>query len=436
MNAGAALLLVLSARTVTLQDAERSAEAHLPQILIARANVTAGEARTEQARAPLLPQIKLDASYDRTTGNHVQKPGRPTLRSNSWEAFNWYQGELTGKLLLWDFGQTIDAWHAAQARAVALGDTEKSTRLEAMASVRLAFFRARAEKALIAVAQETLANQERHLAQIQGFVEAGTRPEIDLAQGRADVAQSRVQLISAQNGYVLGRAALNQAMGVTGDTDYDVGDQTLDPIPGENGAVDTLIDEAVRARPDIAALSAQVRGQELAASAARGGYFPTLSLRAGAADAGLYLFGKTVPNTPPFPPLNYGMTWNVFAGVDLTWPLFQGLFTRGQVREADAALDGLRAQREGLIQQVWVAVQQAACAVRSAKEALIAAEQVLVNANERLRLAEGRYAAGAGSIIELADAQLQATRAAAQQVGAEYDLSSARAQLALALGQR
>jgi hypothetical protein len=44
------------------------------------------------------------------------------------------------------------------------------------------------------------------------------------------------------------------------------------------------------------------------------------------------------------------------------------------------------------------------------------------------RLAEGRYVAGAGSIIELADAQLSATRAAAQKVGAEYDLSNARAQ--------
>jgi outer membrane protein len=435
MTAGTALILVLSARTVTLDDAERSAAAHFPQILVAHANTEAGVARTEQARAPLLPQIKGQANYARTTGNHVQKPGRPTIKNNSIQAFNWFDGALTGNLLLWDFGQALNRWRAAEAHAVGLGDTELATRLEALAGVRLAFFRARAGKALVEVAGETLANQQRHLEQIQGFVEAGTRPEIDLAQGRADVAQSRVQLIAAQNGYVLSRAALNQAMGITGDTDYDVADQTLGPVEGESGPVGVLINEAVRARPDIAALSEQVLAQELTARAARGGYFPTLSLQTGVADAGIYLFGKTVPN-PPFPPLTYGMTWNLFAGLQLTWPLFQGFLTRGQVREADAATEGARAQREGLVQEVWVAVQQAANAVRAAKEALVAAGEVVTNANERLRLAEGRYAAGAGSVIELGDAQLQATRAAAQEVGAEYDLSDARAQLALALGRR
>ena len=435
MTAGTALVLVLSARTVTLEDAERSAAAHFPQIIVADANAAAGAARTEQARAPLLPQVKLDGTYLRTTGNKVQKPGRPTTLANSLTTYDWWDGALTGNLLVWDFGQALNRWRAAQAHAVGLNDTALATRLEALANVRAAYFRARAAKALVEVARATLANQERHLAQIQGYVEAGTRPEIDLAQGRADVAQSRVGLIAAENGYVLGRAALNQAMGITGDTDYDVADQTLGPVEGENGSVSLLIDEAVQARPDIAASTSQVRAQELATTAARGGYFPTLTLHAGAADAGIYLFGKTVPN-PPFPPLTYGMTWNLFAGLQLTWPLFQGFLTRGQVREADAALEGLRAQRTGLVQEVWVAVQQAACAVRSAKEGLQAAEDVLANANERLRLAEGRYVAGAGSIIELQDAQLQSTRAAAQKVGAEYDLAAARAQLALALGRR
>ena len=30
------------------------------------------------------------------------------------------------------------------------------------------------------------------------------------------------------------------------------------------------------------------------------------------------------------------MAWNVWGGVQLTWGVFQGLQTRGQVREADA----------------------------------------------------------------------------------------------------
>jgi outer membrane protein len=61
---------------------------------------------------------------------------------------------------------------------------------------------------------------------------------------------------------------------------------------------------------------------------------------------------------------------------------------------------------------------------------------VIANARERLRLAEGRYASGVGSVIELGDSQLALTTAAAQVVQANYQLSSARADLLAALGTR
>ena len=67
--------------------------------------------------------------------------------------------------------------------------------------------------------------------------------------------------------------------------------------------------------------------------------------------------------------------------------------------------------------------------MRAAKEAVTAAEEALTAARERLRLADGRYAAGVGSIIELSDAELGAANAGAQRVGAEYALAAARAAL-------
>jgi len=179
------VLLALSARTVTLEEAVRAAEAQKPEVRVAQANAAVGVARTVQARAPALPQIKVEGEYDRTTGNRRQRPGRNTLVDNSWNFYNWFEGQVTGTQLIWDFGKTLNSWRAAEMRAVALADTERATRLEAVGTVRSAFFRARAAKALIGVARQTLANQERHLAQITGFVQAGTRPEIDLAQSRA-----------------------------------------------------------------------------------------------------------------------------------------------------------------------------------------------------------------------------------------------------------
>jgi outer membrane protein len=430
------LLAALSARTVTLEEAERAAETQKPDVRAAQAAAAAGDARTEQARAPLLPQLKAVGEYDRTTGNRRQRPNRTTPVSNSWTFYNWFEGQVTADQLLWDFWQTPNRWRAAEMHAVALRDSERATRLEAVGVVRAAYFRARAAKAMIGVAQQTLTNLERHLVQITGFVQAGTRPEIDLAQARAGTANARVGVIRAENDYTVARAELNQAMGVAGDTDYDVTDDSFAPVPGETGGIGPLIDEAIRARPDVAALQAQVRAQELTARAARGAYWPTLHAIAGARDE-----GQSFQQTPSSdylgnPILNGGMAWNVWFGVQLNWALFQGLQTRGQVREADAQLDVARADRDRVVQEVWVAVQRAASSVRAAQAAVTAAEEALTAARERLRLADGRYAAGVGSIIELSDAELGAANAGAQRVTADYALATARAALVLALGRR
>ena len=60
---------------------------------------------------------------------------------------------------------------------------------------------------------------------------------------------------------------------------------------------------------------------------------------------------------------------------------------------------------------------------------------LVAQAQENLELAEGRYQAGVGSIVELTDAQAALTSARAQQVRAGYDLATARARLTRAVGE-
>ena len=250
-----------------------------------------------------------------------------------------------------------------------------------------------------------------------------------------------MQLIGAENAYSLARAALNRAMGVTGSIDYDVADQTFGAVDGEVQPVATLVDEALRARPDRAALDEQIHAQELARSAAVGSYGPTLSLVAGASDQGTNLTANSTPalgvtSSGQNRLYTAGLAWNFWGGLNLVWPIFQGFATRSAVREADAQLAALQARKDALVQQVWVTVAGAQLDVRAAQEAIIASHEGVTSSRERLALAEGRYQAGAGSVIELGDAQLGVVSAAAQQVAAEYRLAIARAQLIFALGRR
>lgn len=409
------------ARTLTLAEAERSAIARQPQILQAQAFTQVAVARSGEARSGLLPQLTGTASYARETANVTARPGLTTSggTSSSWRTVNFWSFGATLSQLVYDFGQTSGRWRAALASADAQRSSERATLNQVLLGVRTAFFNARAGKDLVGVARDNLANQDLHLRQTEGFVRAGTRPPIDLAQARTDRANAEVQLINAQNAYETEKAQLNQAMGVEGPTDYDVADDVLPPVEGEEQGIDPLLAQALKQRPDFASLAQQARAQELTLGAVRGGYFPALGVSTGITD-----YGQSLSST----------VWNWNATATLTWNIFQGGLTRALSQEAQANLDAAQAQIAALQQQIRVDVEQARLAVRAARQSLAAAGEALVNARERLRLAEGRYRTGAGSAIELGDAQVALTTAAAQRVQAEYNLSISRAQLLRALG--
>jgi outer membrane protein len=199
-----------------------------------------------------------------------------------------------------------------------------------------------------------------------------------------------------------------------------VGDEVLAPVEDEDQPLDVLAGKALAARPEMATLVQQREAQEATLRSARGAYGPAFSANAGATEQGTALDGL-VPN------------WT--AGLSMTWPIFQGGLTVSQVRQAEASLQSVEAQRSLEELQVRLDVDSARLAVRAAKATISASDEALASAREQLHLAEQRYATGVGSIIELYDAQVAFTGAAVQSVQARYGLSSARAQLLAALGR-
>jgi outer membrane protein len=419
-------------RVLTLAQVQEAALGHQPQVLVARAATDVAVAQAQQTRAPLLPQVIGTAQYTRETGNYVQRPGfiPPTVSSSGptiatpgpslTQSFDVWNFGVNATQLIYDFGQTAQRYRAASANADAVRTAETTTRVLVLLTVRRAYFNARAMKELVNVARETLDDQNKHLGQVVAMVGVGTQPPIARAQQLAAVANAKVQFITGQNNYETSKAQLNQAAGIVGSTDYDVGNEELPPVDDEDQPLETLVATAIRGRPELAQLEKLRAAQEATLSSAKGGYGPTFSAAAGFTEAGLAL-DNLVPN------------WS--AGLILTWPFFQGGLTLGLVHQAQAALASADAQISLEELQVRVDVDTARLAVRAAKATIGAAEDAVTSAREQLRLAEQRYATGVGSIIELNDAQVAYTTAAAQLVQARYSLATARAQLLAALGR-
>ena len=418
-------------RVVRLQDAVELGLKNQPVLRGAHSQTIAAEGRRTQARSGLLPQVTAVASYQRvraasfggrggaattTAGGTVSAV--PNTDTSGVDIFT-VGGTVTQ--LIWDWGTTYNRTRSADRLVDSFVALEKVASQGVVVDVRRSYFTARAQKALVGVARESLSNVEKHLVQIEGFVNVGTRPEIDLAQARTDVASNRLLLINAENAYSVARAQLGRAIGLPDEGEFDVADDELPPVEGEELPTESLVTRAIAGRPELVSFEKQRQSYELLAKGFRGNYGPSLSASASASETGTDI-------------ADLGPAWSV--GLNLTWPLFQGGLTHGQVREAEANADVVRAQADSEKVQIRVDVQQAQLGIRAAKASQTAAGEVLFNSRERLRLAEGRYASGVGSVIELGDAQLAVTQAAAQVVQAQFQLSSARADLLAALGRR
>src|SRR6266851_5209500 len=357
---------------LSLDEAVKTALALQPQLKQVHAGTDAAYARADEARAPLLPRVDLTGIYSRGTGNFAARPGafpstQTTNSGTSFRSFNYYQLGATASQLIWDFNLTWDRWRSAQATAEAQRFSEYSLQLQTILFVQVAYFTVRARKDLVTVAQDTLNNQLRHLHQIEGFVRVGTRPEIDLAQARTDEANARVMLINADNNYETSKAQLNQTIGVERSTDYEVGNETLPPFPGEDQPTEPLLDRALKARPEFASIEQSLRAQRFILNSVKGAYFPSFLLGASFTDN-----GQTLDS----------LTWNWSGQLQIQWNIFQGLLTKSQVREANYNLVSIQAQRDGLRQSVRLEVEQARFFLRGAKAALIAAGEAWENARK------------------------------------------------------
>jgi outer membrane protein len=425
-----------STRVVTLQQAIETARTNAPAVQLAQAQVQVSDATRLRQESLLLPSLTGTANYSRTQANVIPRPGTtniPRMNADGTTApsvggvnaphrntfYNSFQFGVTASMLLYDFNGALNKFRSAKEAREAARDRAKATQLTSDLNVRSAFFQARVTRALVDVAKETLANNQRHLDQIQAFVTVGTRPEIDLAQARTDYANARVQLVQADNDYAIAKATLLRYMGVEGSLDFEVADEQIAPVQDEGGELDLLLRKALQDRPDVTALTRDLKSYELQENGAKSGFAPaitgTTSFTAGGIELG-------------------DLRYNVAAGVGVTWPLLSGSVI-ADLREARANRAVTQANIADIHLSVRLQIEQARLGLVASIAANEAANEALENARVRHRLAEGRYQAGVGNVIELGDAQVALTTAESQAVQAENNISTARAQLLSALGR-
>ena len=405
---------------LSLEQAEAIALKNHPQILASEANSLRSDQLIREQQAAYYPSINGNLSASQANLNSRIGAG---LLTDS-RLFNRAGVGLTLSQLITDSGRTSNLVASSKLQAEASRQDYQAARDDVILSVHDAYYGVLLAESLVNLSQETVKSRQTVLDQVTELTKNKLRSDLDLNFAQVNVSDAKLMLLRAQNNLNGAFATLNQALGSSDSTQYQLTNQQLPAAPPTDSAL--LVTDAFAHRPELASIRLQRRSNEKFAAAERDLRRPTVSLDAVAGALPYINPGNANPNIP----VGYeGIEVNVQV------PIFNGhLFSARakaaayQVAESDQRIRNLQ---DGIAKDVRVAFGRAV----TAHQAIATTQQLLAQANSALDLAQGRYRLGLSSIVELTQAQLGQTQAQVEQLNSQYDYQQAYAALQYALGQ-
>ena len=414
--------------TAALQQADRSGYAN---------RVAAGTAAAQAARtiAPLqgiLPDVRLEAGYVRTTdpigvfgdklrqGTITQSDFDPQ-RLNNPAAMGNYQGGLVLEQPLLN----ADSWagraaaiHGAAASQAAATWTRLTTRVD----VVRAYYGAVLASERLATLEAATRSAHAHVTQTEAMVRQGlvTRSDALLASVRAgeidaQLAEARggVETARRQLAMILGRPQSELATDTAAPAALPSAERIRAVVAGDTDLV-------IAARADV--LSAQQQSAAALADAlrARATYLPRINSFA--------RYDWNAANRP------YSGERNWTVGIMASWNPFASATELSDIRATAGAASAARAQAEAATAEASLDVAQTRVALSVALTRLDIAEQAVAQSAEANRIVSRKYQGGLAGIVELLDAQSVETRSALGLTDARYRVIVADAERRRAVG--
>jgi outer membrane protein len=385
-----------------------------PGIQAAASTLKAGESRVGQAKAGYYPQVSGSASYSRT--DQTATAGRFSTSGGS--AYDSYGSSVALSQNLFDFGKTSTQVKIQNFNLDASRSDFDTTNAQVVFGVKQSYYGLLLTKRNRDVAREVVGQYEQHLGRAKGFFEVGLKPKFDVTKAEVDLSNAKLNMLKAENAFRLAQVTLNSAMGLPEAPDYEI----QDSLAFQRVEVDLnqSMKKAYNRRPDLQSILAKKKSLDETITLQKKGYTPYVTGNAG--------YGWSGDSFPLDPGWSIGATLNI--------PLFSGFSTKYQVDEARANLDVLKANEETLRQGIFLEVKQAWLNLQEAADRIVTAEVIVRQAAENLELANGRYAAGVGSPIEVTDALVAESNAKTSFGAALYDYKMAQATLEKATGER
>lgn len=401
--------------TLTLAQAESTAVANQPRLLAAQLRSRASAQRIREAWSGLMPTFVFNATGVRVADTGASTAAGAITTSAISDRFA-YGGNLVQ--MVTDFGRTSGLVETARSLADAQKNEETLTGAQIRLNVRRAFFHVMGAEAVLRAAREAQANRQLISKQIGALAQSQLRSTLDVNFANVLESEADLAVVRAESMVQQQRVHLATAMGETQPITALLAEEALPAaLPPDATA---FLAQALAQRADLSAMVSLEHAAERFASAEKRLSYPTLNVIGAAGQ---------------IPYHDHTLRDDYAAiGFNLNIPVFNGGLFAARRSEAEFEarartkdVDEAKLEVNEQVRDTWY---QANEAYRS----LDVSARLVAQSREALRLAQARYEAGLGSIVELNEAQLSETSAEITAAGANYDYLTRRAELDYAAG--
>lgn len=409
------------ATPITRSDAERMAFQNNPRITASHLLALAAGQVTRQTRSGELPQV-----YGATTVEKAEDGSRIGAGSLTDSRLYTHAGAGgTLSQLITDFGHTRDLVATNKLQQKAQDRTTIATEQDVLIAADEAFYRLLNAQSLLNVAKVTVAARGDVQKLTSALTKSALKSDLDLNIASADLSQSQLLQLDAENAVASASAALAAVLAAPPDTLYQAVEDPQAPLPPPPApdSSSALNADAQAQRPDLQALRLNAQAYQKFARAQQLQHLPTISTLA------------TGGITPVAPDGIFTPNYYAAGGVNLTLPIFTGFHIEAQAEEARLRQKATEKQAQELSDTIARDVRIGILNAQTAFRRIAVADQFRDQTAQALALAQTRYKLGLSSIVELSQAQLQSTQAAVAAVNARYDYLLALRSLDYARGQ-
>jgi outer membrane protein len=401
---------------LTLADAEARALSRAPRLQAELLRAQSAARAVGVPRSVYFPQLQGNLTAVQANHDSAVSAGAVTTSSISTRA----AGGFSLLQMVTDFGRTRDLVRSFRFAAQAAGQNAADVREQILRNVDQAYFSVQAAQSVQQTAQAVLNYRNLSLRQLTALAQSQLRSTVDVQFAAVLVSEAQLAVYRANSDLQAARAQLTAAMGDESDPDYMLRDQALPPPPDND--VTTYINEAFATRPDLKALNLRAQSAHQFALSEKKLYYPTIDIAGTAGE---------VPEHDSTLKSQYGAV-----GINVNIPVLNGgLYSseygvaKLQAQATDRDVADLRVLIARDVRSVWART-------RDAYLQIDVAQRLVAQSTEALRLAQARYDAGLGSIVELNEAQLNQTSALITAAGARYDYMTENTALLYTLGVR